>query len=59
MPDSLSVAAAYFAALDARPAAGLCMADFPFRGELELRAKDGTGGGPRLSPSPWSTLRVG
>jgi diguanylate cyclase (GGDEF)-like protein/PAS domain S-box-containing protein len=43
MPDSLRVAAAYFAALDARSTAGLSLADFPFRGELELRAKDGTG----------------
>ncbi|NCA72346.1 MAG: PAS domain S-box protein, partial [Sphingobacteriia bacterium] len=43
MPDSLRVAAAYFAALDTRRAAGLGIADFPFRGELELRAKDGTG----------------
>ncbi len=43
MPDSLRVAAAYFAALEARRAAGLGLADFPFRGELELRAKDGTG----------------
>ena len=43
MPDSLRVAAAYFTALDVRRAAGLDIAGFPFRGELELRAKDGTG----------------
>jgi len=43
MPDSLKLALDYLAALDARCAARLSIADFPFRGDLELRSKDGTG----------------
>lgn len=43
MPGSLAVAAAYFAALDERQAAGLDIAEYLFRGEIELMAKDGSG----------------
>ncbi len=43
MPGSLAVTTAYFAALDARRAAGLSVADHPFRGEIELRNKEGAG----------------
>ncbi len=43
MPESLKVAKTYIAALNTRRAAGFSVADFPLRGEFELRAKDGTG----------------
>jgi diguanylate cyclase (GGDEF)-like protein/PAS domain S-box-containing protein len=43
MPTSVADAAAYFAALDERRAAGISVADLSFRGEIELSAKDGTG----------------
>jgi len=43
MPGSLAVAQAYFDRLDERQAAGLTLADCPFRGEIELRAMDGSG----------------
>ncbi len=43
MPDSLVVAMAYFGSLDEHRAAGRPLTDFPFRGEIELRTKDGTG----------------
>lgn len=43
MPDSLRVAMAYFGSLDEHSAAGRSLTDFPFRGEIELRAKEGTG----------------
>ncbi len=43
MPDSLTVAERYFADLEARQAAGQPVAGVFFRGEIELRARDGTG----------------
>jgi len=43
MPDSLGMALAYFGSLDEHRAAGRPLMDFPFRGEIELRTKDGTG----------------
>ena len=43
MPESLVVAMAYFASLDEHSAAGRPLTDFPFRGEIELRTKEGTG----------------
>ena len=43
MPDSLLVAMDYFGSLDGHRAAGRSLTDFPFRGEIELRTKEGTG----------------
>ena len=43
MPASLVVARDYFTRLDERYAAGRPIVDFPFRGEMELRTKDGAG----------------
>ena len=43
MPESLVVAMAYFASLDEHSAAGRPLTDYPFRGEIELRTKEGTG----------------
>ena len=43
MPGSLAVALDYFVGLDERLAAGQPVAEYVFRNEIELRAKDGTG----------------
>ena len=43
MPDSVVMAMDYFGSLEGHRAAGRSLTDFPFRGEIELRAKDGSG----------------
>ena len=41
MPDSLALAQVYFTGLHERLARGASVADYPFRGEIQLRAKEG------------------
>ena len=50
MPDSLALAEVYFAGLHERLARGASVADFPFRGEIVLRAKKG--------PPVWTEIIV-